>query len=178
MHSWGTGPVQLRLAGYLLNFLFVSASVAALLIYPVTYAAAAPPSAGLQHSALNLSDYRGSVIVLHLWATWCRPCVRGIPSLVRFYKGPYQRMKQKGLLLLTVSNDVRRKDLTNYLASHPLPFPVFYDSLGTVNEALKLRGVPHTVVIDRNGQVLGRLLGGQNWQSNELLALLNTYADR
>jgi len=174
--SGGRNAGSVQIAGCLLAFFLGSTAVATVVFFcPGARAAQAPPDSGLQRATLNLSDYRGQVIVLHFWATWCRPCIREMPSLVRFYNGPYQQLEKRGLLLLTVSNDVRLKDLTGYLAVHPAPFPVFYDSLGTVNERLKLRGVPHTVVIGRDGKVMVRLLGEQNWQSHELLTQMQHY---
>lgn len=144
-------------------------------------ACATQPAAGLQGVPLNLSDYRGKVVLLHFWATWCRPCLRELPSLVRFHDGPYRRLANQGLVLLTVSNDLRPRDLQVYLADNPLPFPVFFDSLGTLNEDLHLRGVPHSVVIGRGGEVLGRLPGKQDWESAALLSRMRAYvggADR
>ena len=96
-------------------------------------------------------------------------------SLRAFYEGPYRELSQRGLVLLSVSNDVRMKDARRFAEKHAVAFPIFYDSFRELNEHLRLPWLPGTVVIDGSGVVIDRLYGEQDWQSEQLLARLEGY---
>jgi len=130
---------------------------------------------GVGRPDARLSDYRGDVVVIHFWATWCRPCRREIPSLIAFYNGPYRQLEPLGLVVLTVSNDVRSADLERFLGKYHPPFPVFYDSLARINDRIHLRALPATVIIDRSGRVMARVIGEQDWTDPLLLKKLAGY---
>ena len=155
------------------------AGIAAVLGIALSLAGPAPASpAGTDESAPMLSEHRGDVMLLHFWATWCEPCAEELVSLSSFYEGPYRELSKRGLVLVTVSNDVRSKDLDTFLAARQLPFPVIVDSLSELNEKLGLAGIPGTVVIDRNGRVVERFVGAQDWQSPEFLSRLEGFLAR
>jgi len=123
----------------------------------------------------RLERYAGRVVLVHFWATWCDPCLREIPALERFYRESYPALARRGLVLLAVSNDVRRKDLRRFLDEHDLPFPVFLDPEARLRDRLAMPGVPGTVVVGRDGEVIARLFGEQDWTSDVLRARLEGY---
>ncbi len=131
---------------------------------------------GLGRSSESLSRYRGKVVLLHFWATWCPPCREELPSLAAFYREHYPELQDRGLVLLTVSNDLREQDLLSYPGE--LPFPVFFDSLNQVNGHFGVEGIPETIVIGRRGMVVDRMCGGQDWQSPGLRRRLRWYLDQ
>ncbi len=122
-----------------------------------------------------LAEHAGDVLVVHFWASWCRPCEAEMASLLAFYQGPYPALRERGLVLLSVSNDVRMKDVRGFARKHALPFPIFYDSFRELNDRLRLPWIPGTVVIDSSGAIVDRLYGEQDWQSDDLLARLESY---
>lgn len=123
----------------------------------------------------RLESYAGRVVLVHFWATWCDPCVREIPALESFYREGYRDLARQGLVLLAVSNDVRHKDLRGFLAEHELSFPVFLDPEARLRDQLAMPGVPGTVVVGRDGEVVARLFGEQDWTSEDLRARLEDY---
>ncbi len=122
-----------------------------------------------------LADPAGDVFLVHFWASWCRPCEAEMESLLAFYAGPYGALRDRGLVLLSVSNDVRMKDVRGFAEEHAVPFPIFYDSLRELNDRLRMPWIPGSVVIDRSGAVVDRLYGEQDWQSEALLARLENH---
>jgi len=119
---------------------------------------------------VTLEDFRGQLVVLNLWATWCAPCRREMPSLDRLQA----RYGGEGLQVVALSID--RGELA--------PIEEFYDEVGiqhlaiyrdpkaAVSRALGAFGLPTTVVFDRQGQEVGRLLGPAEWDSEEAIAAL------
>ncbi|MEJ5259880.1 MAG: redoxin domain-containing protein [Anaerohalosphaeraceae bacterium] len=100
----------------------------------------------------NIQDYRGKVVVIDFWATWCGPCRAATPYLLETYNA----FKDKGLVILGISLDSDKKALTDYLKAHEIPWPQYFDGLGWDNKIwrrLGSGGIPLIIVIDRQGIV-------------------------
>ncbi len=135
---------------------------------------AGPPSGG--KDALRAPE--GGALVVHVWATWCAPCLAELEGVAEFYRGAYPALAEQGLRLVIVSQDVREQDLARYLAEHAPPFPVLLDTLGETGDRLALRGLPGTVVIDARGEVLARMPGPQDWRSQAFAKRLEGFLAR
>ncbi|MDA8387595.1 MAG: TlpA disulfide reductase family protein [Nitrospiraceae bacterium] len=111
--------------------------------------------------AYALSAYRGKPVLLNFWATWCPACREELPSLVKLarkYKGKLQ--------VLSVSIDSPAGPLKEYLGNHPLPFPVLSDPNREVAfDLYAVFGLPATFLIDKNGNLIERVYGAQDWMS-------------
>ena len=126
---------------------------------------------GVEHS---LEQYRGKVVVVNFWATWCPPCVEELPSL----ENAWQRYRQQGLVVLAVSGE-ESDVVTSFLERLPsdITFPVLIDGDMKSGNRWQIRGLPTTVVVDRSGVVHWRVEGQLDFSASEvdemLLALLD-----
>ena len=110
---------------------------------------------------LERSD--GEIVLLHFWASWCIPCREEMTSLTRFWRQEYPELADRGLRVLTVSNDVRDKDLERFAEEFELAFPLYYDPYSKLTSRYGVRGLPSTVVLDADGEVIDQILGDQDW---------------
>ena len=123
---------------------------------------------GEQHT---LDDYRGKVIMLNLWATWCPPCLREIPSM----ESIFQDLKDKGFVVLAVNQFETPDHVFAYmgqLSVYPT-FPVLFDRDSQVSELYGVKGLPTTLLINKQGQVAYRALGGRDFDHPRVRAIVN-----
>jgi thiol-disulfide isomerase/thioredoxin len=119
---------------------------------------------------VRLADFRGKVVVLNLWATWCAPCRREMPSLDRLQA----KFGGAGLEVIALSLDggdvAKAREFFAELGIASLA--VYQDPQARAGRALGAPGLPTTIVINRAGREVGRLLGPAEWDSAEALAVI------
>lgn len=136
---------------------------------------------GFERRDLSLSSLRGEVVVVHLWATWCKPCKVELPNLVTFYRREYPALAARGLRLITISNDFAVGDLSSFLRRELAPgtpqgFPIYWDPDSELNNHLGLgTALPQTVILDRQGRRLRQVTGTIDWSSPRLHEQLAAY---
>lgn len=109
---------------------------------------------GVSHS---LADYRGQVVLVNLWATWCEPCKEEMPALQAFYK----KYEQDGFTIIAVNDGDPTEDVTQFAKDFELMFPIWLDPTYIATEqAFKTLGLPSSYVIDRSGTVRLQWMGG------------------
>jgi peroxiredoxin len=115
----------------------------------------------LGDKTMRLSDFRGKVVFLNFWATWCKPCREEMPSMEVLYKN----FERDGLVVLAVSIDrvTTKKDIPPFVKSLSLTFPVLVDSWGQTDKRYKLMGVPETYIIDQDGVLREKIIGPRDW---------------
>jgi thiol-disulfide isomerase/thioredoxin len=111
----------------------------------------------------DLERADSEIVMLHFWASWCIPCREEMTSLAQFWRQEYPALADRGLRVLTVSNDVRDKDLERFAEEFELAFPLYYDPYSKLTSRYGVRGLPSTVVLDSNGEVIDQILGDQDW---------------
>jgi cytochrome c biogenesis protein CcmG, thiol:disulfide interchange protein DsbE len=130
---------------------------------PLTVGKEAPDFSlpNLEEKTVRLSDYRGKVVFLNFWATWCKPCREEMPSMDVLYKN----FEREGLVVLAVSIDrvTTKKDIPPFISSMNLTFPVLVDSWGQTDKRYKLMGVPETYIIDQQGILREKIIGPRDW---------------
>ena len=116
-----------------------------------------------------LQDYRGRVVLLNFWATWCGPCLVEMPSMERLY----QELKEEDFAILAVSSDPQGRAVTQpFVESQGLTFPILHDADYRVSGRYGVRTLPMSFVIDRNGTLTHRVFGARDWNSAEARTLL------
>ncbi len=108
----------------------------------------------------ELSQYKGQVLVLHFWASWCPYCQKEIPKLTQLTKD----FSEKGVRVLAVSSDQDPAALQAFLKEHALPYPIAMNMQGdrSVFEQYGVTGIPVTLVIARDGRIVERLNGSSD----------------
>ncbi|MCL5023080.1 MAG: TlpA family protein disulfide reductase [Nitrospirae bacterium] len=115
----------------------------------------------VNQKTVSLSGLKGNVVLINFWATWCPPCRGEMPSLNKLYRD----YRNRGLVVLAVSTDRSIDSVRDYLSSHPVDFPVLIDSDSKVARRFKVFSLPTSYLLDRNGKVLRRFLGEEEWES-------------
>ena len=116
--------------------------------------------------SLQLSSYRGKVLVLNFWATWCPPCIEKIPSLNQLQR----EMPQ--LVVLAVSVDEDGDAYRQFLSDHRIDFTTIRDPQRRVNAMFGTSRFPESYVIDRDGRIRRKFISAQDWTSPEIMNYL------
>ena len=120
-------------------------------------------SAMASQPTLDLTRYRGQVVVVDFWASWCKPCRDSIPWLNQMRA----RHGARGLVVLGVNVDAERADADRFLSAIPVEFEVIFDPNGVLATEFGLRGMPSTFVYDRNGKLVSTYNGFREKQRAE-----------
>lgn len=122
----------------------------------------------------DLNDYRGKVVLVDFWATWCGPCVAELPNV----RSVYDKYHEDGFEVVGVSLDESREDLAEFLESHDEPWPqIIFDEEGKVGGSNPLAkkygvyGIPYMVVVDREGKVVATDVRGRDIEAAVAKAL-------
>ena len=120
-----------------------------------------PTLAGEQ---VTLSSLKGKVVFLNFWATWCPPCRAEMPSMERLYA----KFKDKNFDILAVNLQEEPKPVKDFLTKNKLTFPVVLDTNGKIGSVYGVRGIPTTYLIDKEGFIVGGIVGGKEWDTPEV----------
>ena len=140
-------------------------------------AAADPPAPGFSLPArggatIDLAQYKGQVVMINFWASWCVPCRQEMPLLDSIYK----KYKPLGFTLLSVNVEPEQKDAESFLKQTPVSFPVVFDAKSKVSSLYNVQGMPTTVFIDRKGNVrmmhVSYKTGDENLYMDQIRTLL------
>lgn len=127
----------------------------------------------LRQQTLRLSEFRGEVVLINFWASWCGSCRQAMPA----FNAMYEKYNRAGLVMLSVNLDDELHRAEHMTESLNIPFPVLYDERKEVGRLYLAEQMPLTVMIDRNGTVqrvyVGYKLGDESKYLAEVRALLN-----
>jgi len=118
----------------------------------------------LNGNAVTLSKYRGSIVFVNFWATWCGPCLAEMPTMEALYKA----FPRNDFEILAVSTDAQGVAVTRpYRNELGLTFPILHDSDYRVGLAYGARTLPMSFLVDRKGVIIHRIFGARDWESPE-----------
>lgn len=119
---------------------------------------------GLDGKKLSLADFKGKVVLLDFWATWCMPCKAEMPNVIRIHK----KYNEKGFEIIGISLDNNRSAVESYIKDNQMVWPQFFDGKGwqnTVAQKYRVRSIPATYLIDKNGKIRYRSLRGKELEA-------------
>jgi peroxiredoxin len=121
---------------------------------------------GLDGKTVRLADYKGKVVFLNIWATWCPPCREEMPSMEKLYK----ELKGKDFEILAVSIDTAgAKDVAPFMKEFHLSFPVLLDPAGATKSLYGTTGVPESFIINKEGLIEQIIIGPMDWATPDVV---------
>lgn len=111
--------------------------------------------AGMENSTVNLQNFRGKIVYLDFWASWCAPCRQSFPWMDDILA----KYQAQGFEVLAVNLDSSKDDAEEFLLDNPVDFLVAFDPDGGTPEAYGVKGMPSSFLIDRNGEIVSSHIG-------------------
>lgn len=125
----------------------------------------------LEGNSVHFNDFRGDLVLLNFWATWCSPCKKEMGPMEVLY----QQFKGRGLVVLGVSLDQGGvKVVKLFVQKKGVTFPVLIDTSGKAKSVYRVTSLPTTFLIDRDGRIIGKSLGPRDWASEAAFALVES----
>jgi len=116
----------------------------------------------------SLASYKGKPIIINFWATWCPPCRAELPSMNR----GWAKIKDEGIAMIAVNVGESEDTIFTFTADYPIDFTVLLDESGEIIKQWPIKGLPTTFVVDGEGRLVYRAIGGREWDSDELLDIV------
>ena len=122
---------------------------------------------------IKLSKFRNKLVVLNFWATWCAPCREEMPSLDQLASN--KNFKNISVIPINIGRESQSKSEIFFKEINIVNLNIYYDSSTELPNKLSLRGVPTTILVNKNGEEFARILGAVDFKNKELISWLNKY---
>jgi len=128
----------------------------------------------LSENKVSLSDFKGKVVLINFWATWCIPCREEMPSLNRLFN----RFKKRGFVVLGISINSPKRSVEAFLKEVPVDFHILLDRSSKVSRDYRVFAYPTTFLIDRRGRLRERFIGETDWTAPEVIKVIERYINQ
>jgi len=123
----------------------------------------------LYGNQVSLADFRGKIVFLNFWASWCLPCRAEMPSMEKLYN----KFKNSDFTILAVNLGESKDQVKAFKESYSVNFPILLDADSSVGSIYGAISIPTSYLIDRDGYMIGGALGPRDWASKEAFELIN-----
>ncbi len=118
----------------------------------------------LKGETVTLSSFRGNLVFLNFWATWCPPCREEMPSMQTLY----EKLEDEDFEIVAVDLQESRRTVADFIEERGFTFPVVIDSSGRTGSEYGARSIPTSYLIDRDGNAIGFLVGSRMWDGEDV----------
>ena len=122
---------------------------------------------------INIKEFNGNLILLNFWATWCEPCKEEMPSLDRLQIN--ENLSNLKIFAINISQENKEKVASFFKNLDIKNFDPYFDAPKTLAKTFSLRGVPTSVLLDKNGKEFARIIGSIDFDDKKFLNWLKTY---
>jgi len=112
---------------------------------------------------ITLSDYKGKVILVNFWATWCGPCIREMPDLEKLH----QSYREKGVVVLGLTVASKEKDIPAVITKTGVSYPVLLSADQVASHFGSFNSIPQTFILDKSGQIVAQISGSTTFAEFE-----------
>ncbi len=122
---------------------------------------------------ISLGEFRGKIVFINFWTTWCLACVIEMPSMQKLH----QTFKDKDFVMVAINLQETSSRVKQFYKEHKLTFTTLLDTTGDVGAGLGIRSIPTTFILDKNGRIIGKALGPREWEGKKSIALFEYLTD-
>jgi thiol-disulfide isomerase/thioredoxin len=123
---------------------------------------------------VNLSDFRGKIVFLNFWTTWCYACRIEMPDMEKLH----QKFKNKDFAIVSVNLQESASQVKQFFEEFKLTFTALLDSDGEVGAHFMITAIPTTFILDKKGIIIGKVMGPRDWDSKKAFALFEHLTNR
>ena len=127
----------------------------------------------IKNKELNLDDYKGNLVILNFWATWCAPCKDEMPSLDLLSEN--SNLDNLKIFPINIGKDTYQKSVTFFKDLKIKNLEVYFDSPNTLAKKFKLRGLPTTIFFNKEGLEFARIIGSIDFVDKKFITWLSSY---
>ncbi|QUM81545.1 TlpA family protein disulfide reductase [Moritella sp. 5] len=110
---------------------------------------------GIDNTQVNLEDYRGKVVLVDFWASWCTPCIRSFPWMEEMV----EKYGEKGFVVIAINMDQESILATKFLQRYPNKLTIAFDPQGVVAEQYEIMGLPNSFILNKKGEIVYKHIG-------------------
>ena len=127
----------------------------------------------IKNKEMNLNDYKGNLVILNFWATWCAPCKDEMPSLNLLTRNP--NLDNIKIFPINIGKDTKEKSLKFFKELEIKNLEIYFDSPNTLAKKFKLRGLPTTIFFNKEGLEFARIIGSIDFIDEKFMNWLSNY---